>query len=127
MPQILVVDDAEPLRELARLLLESLGMGVTVANNGLFALEMCRYDMPDVILLDWNMPLMNGPTFQKELKKLPGGTKPKIIFCTIESDMSHMERAIDGGALEYIMKPYNRDILISKLEMAGVIEISDAA
>jgi len=77
--------------------------------------------MPDGILLDWNMPVMDGLEFLTALRKLPGGLKPKVVFCTTENSVVHIARAIQAGADEYIMKPFDRQIVQSKFEEIGLI------
>ncbi|MGB3281451.1 MAG: response regulator, partial [Methylovirgula sp.] len=92
------------------------------AEDGRKALSACSFVMPDAILLDWNMPVMDGFEFLHELRKMPGGLKPKVVFCTTENDVAHIARAIHAGADEYIMKPFDKQILQSKLEEIGLID-----
>jgi two-component system chemotaxis response regulator CheY len=75
-----------------------------------------------VVLLDWNMPVMNGLEFVMALRAMPGGDVPKVIFCTTESDTHAIERAINAGADEYIMKPFDKEILLGKLQQLGLLE-----
>ena len=77
--------------------------------------------MPDVVLLDRNMPVMTGIEFLQELRKTPGGESPVVVFCTTENDLQHIQVAIAAGANEYIMKPFDADILQSKFVQAGII------
>ena len=60
-----------------------------------------RPDDPDAVLLDWNMPVMDGFDFLKELRKLPGGKDPKVVFCTTENDVAHIARALHAGATRH--------------------------
>jgi len=76
--------------------------------------------MPDAVLLDWNMPVMNGIEFLKELRAMPGGKTPKVFFCTTENDMSHITQALETGADEFIMKPFDAEILSSKVALQGL-------
>ena len=76
--------------------------------------------MPDAVLLDWNMPVMDGLSFLIELRKLPGGRHPKVVFCTTENEIPQITRALSAGADEYIMKPFDRDIVASKFEEVGL-------
>ena len=78
--------------------------------------------MPDVILLDWNMPVMNGIDFLRKLRQMAGGDGPVVVFCTTENDMAHVQEALAAGANEYIMKPFDSDIISSKLEQVGVVQ-----
>ncbi|WP_410959599.1 response regulator, partial [Salmonella sp. SAL4432] len=75
--------------------------------------------MPDAVLLDWNMPVMDGIAFLVALRKEQGGNGPKVIFCTTEHDVEHITRAITAGANEYIMKPFDRDIIEAKFHEVG--------
>ena len=101
-------------------MLEEMEFEVREATNGKEALEMCRESMPEAILLDWNMPIMTGIEFLVELRKFPGGDAPIVLFCTTENDMGFIRRAIEAGANEYIMKPFDSEILRSKLEQVGL-------
>ena len=74
--------------------------------------------MPDAILLDWNMPVMDGFEFLRELRRMPEGGKPKVVFCTTENDVAHIARAMHAGADEYI-KPFDKHIVQSKFEEIG--------
>jgi two-component system chemotaxis response regulator CheY len=120
MRQILVVDDSSVIRKVARRILEGLQFETSEAEDGSKALSACVEMMPDAILLDWNMPVMDGFEFMRELRKIPGGAKPKVIFCTTENDVAHIARAIHAGADEYIMKPFDKQIVQSKFEEIGL-------
>ncbi len=74
-------------------------------------MEECAKDMPDAILLDWNMPVMSGIEFLRLLRKMDGGQTPIVVFCTTENDIQHIQEAITAGANEYIMKPFDSEII----------------
>jgi two-component system, chemotaxis family, chemotaxis protein CheY len=120
MKHCLVVDDSAVIRKVARRILEGLQFQITEAEDGSKALDICRQKLPDVILLDWNMPVMDGYDFLRALRQLPGGKTPKVVFCTTENDISHIARAMHAGADEYIMKPFDGDILASKFQQVGI-------
>ncbi len=120
MRQCLVVDDSRVIRKVARRILEELRFEIDEAEDGVDALDRCRSRMPDAILLDWNMPNMDGLAFLKALRKETGGDRPVVVFCTTENDMSHIAAAMEAGANEYIMKPFDKDILESKFADAGL-------
>lgn len=122
MKQCLIVDDSSVIRKVARKIMEEANFEIAEAENGQQALEKCRHKMPDIILLDWNMPVMNGLEFLKELRKEPSGNTAKVIFCTTENDMDHITQAISAGANEYIMKPFDKEIIVSKLKEVGLLE-----
>lgn len=122
MKTCLVVDDSKVIRTVARRILEKLNFEIEEAEDGKEALEACRRRMPDAILLDWNMPVMSGIEFLRELRtKLDGGGTPVVVFCTTENDMEHIKEAIGAGANEYIMKPFDSDILETKLAQTGLL------
>ena len=121
MKRCLVVDDSRVVRKVARRVLEELNFAVDEAEDGMDALGQCRDAMPDAILLDWNMPVMNGIEFLRSLRKELGGDKPVVVFCTTESDMSHIMEAMNAGANEYIMKPFDRDIVEAKFSEVGLV------
>ena len=117
----LVVDDSRVVRKVARRMLEASGFTVVEAEDGSKALESCRAAMPDCVLLDWNMPVMNGIEFLKALRAEFGPDNPPVLFCTTENDMSFIEQAIMHGAQEYIMKPFDEEILRGKFEQIGLL------
>lgn len=118
----LVVDDSRVVRKVARRIVEDIGFTCDEAEDGQKAYEACEISMPEMILLDWNMPVMTGIEFLEKLRQMDNGTYPKVIFCTTENDMSHIQRAINSGADEYIMKPFDSEIIESKLKQIGLIE-----
>lgn len=121
MKECLVVDDSKVIRHVARRILEELEFSISEATNGQEALDQCRQQMPDAILLDWNMPVMNGIDFLKALRQEQGGDSPIVVFCTTENDIGHITEAISAGANEYIMKPFDRDILEDKFSEVGLM------
>jgi two-component system chemotaxis response regulator CheY len=121
MKTCLVVDDSSVIRKVARRILEGLEFTIDEAEDGQQALDACRRQMPDGILLDWNMPVMDGYEFLKVMRKLPGGDRPKVVFCTTENDVVHIARALHAGANEYIMKPFDKEIVEAKFHEVGLI------
>jgi two-component system, chemotaxis family, chemotaxis protein CheY len=117
----LIVDDSRVIRKVARRILEDLGFEIAEASDGMEAMAWCRTAMPEAILLDWNMPVMDGLTFLRELRKEANGHEPVVVFCTVENDLEHIGLALEAGADEYIMKPFDGDILESKLTAAGLV------
>ena len=117
MRTCLIVDDSRVIRKVSRHIVEALGLEADEAVDGADALEKCDENLPDLILLDWNMPVMSGIEFIGKLRKRPDGDKPKVIFCTTENDVAHIRQAIDAGADEYVMKPFDFDTLQMKLEL----------
>ncbi|GAB2184524.1 response regulator [Roseibium sp. LAB1] len=121
MKQCLVVDDSSVIRKVARRILEDMNFEITEAEDGQQALDECRKTMPDAILLDWNMPVMDGLEFLTSLRAEEGGENPIVVFCTTENDVAHIARAIRAGANEYIMKPFDREIVEAKFQEVGLI------
>ena len=120
MKTCLIVDDSKVIRKVARHILETLDFQVEEAGDGREALDRCEAKMPDVVLLDWNMPVMSGMEFLKNLRQTAFEVQPKVVFCTTENDAAHIRAAIDAGADEYVMKPFDRETLESKLQIVGV-------
>ena len=117
----LVVDDSRAMRAILTRLLNGLGFDVAQAGHGEEALGVIDAGTrPDVILVDWNMPVMDGLEFLINLRQLPNGGSPKVLFCTTESDVKHITKAMQAGADEYIMKPFNKQIVKSKFEEVGL-------
>jgi len=117
----LVVDDSRVIRKVARRIIEEMGIEVAEAADGMEAMSWCRTAMPEAILLDWNMPVMNGLDFLRALRAEPEGKTPVVLFCTVENDPPHIAEAIEAGADEYIMKPFDGDIILSKFTQAGLV------
>jgi two-component system chemotaxis response regulator CheY len=120
MKSFLLVDDSAIIRKLAKRMLAKHDYEFSEAENGAVALDICKSKMPSGILLDWNMPIMDGLAFIKQLRTLPGGDQPKVLFCTTECEMDKIETAMGAGADEFIMKPFDEEILSSKLELVGL-------
>lgn len=121
MKSCLVVDDSRVVRKVARKILEELGFTCDEAEDGKQAMEYCAGNMPDAILLDWNMPVMSGIDFLRRLRKMTGGQNPKVVFCTTENDLAHIQEALSAGANEYIMKPFDSEIIQTKFQQVGLL------
>ncbi|MES2451909.1 response regulator [Sphingomonas sp. QA11] len=120
MKTCLVVDDSKVIRKVARHILETLNFQVSEAGDGREALDSCLASTPDVVLLDWNMPVMSGMDFLRALRDSSLSHRPKVVFCTTENGMAHIRAAIEAGADEYVMKPFDRETLESKLQIVGM-------
>ena len=116
----LIVDDSRIIRKVARRMLEAQGFEVDEAADGAEALAWCATATPDLIVLDWNMPVMDGLTFLKRLRAQPGGNASKVLFCSIETEASRIDEALAAGADDYVMKPFDGDILASKVAEIGL-------
>lgn len=123
MSKALVVDDSRAVRMILSRTLRELGYEIGEAADGKEALEVLSRE-PDcygLVLVDWNMPVMNGLELLEELRRRPQYASLPIIMVTTETDLGHMARALEAGANEYVMKPFSKEILISKLEMVGAV------
>ena len=120
MKSCLIVDDSKVIRKVARHILETMDFDVAEAADGKDALDQVADMTPDVILLDWNMPIMSGMDFLRAYRST-ADCHAKVIFCTTENGIGHIQAAIDAGADEYVMKPFDRETLESKLQIVGCI------
>lgn len=120
MKHVLVVDDSPVVRKVARRILEALRVQTSEAADGRHALAACSFNMPDAILVDSGMPQLDGYDFVRELRKMPGGERPKVLFCTSEHDVAQIARAMHAGADDYMMKPFDRDLIQSKFSSIGI-------
>lgn len=121
----MVVDDSKIVRKVTRKILESLEYSVIEAEDGSIALQLFKEQQPELIMLDWHMPVMDGLAFLKALRALENGNNPTVIFCTTETDFEHIQAAIESGANEYVMKPFDEAIIRGKLEQLGVIPCAE--
>lgn len=121
MKSCLIVDDSKVIRMVAKKILQDLSFRCEEAADGQLALDACVKSMPDAILLDWNMPVMDGLEFLRHLRVMPGGNQPIVVFCTTENDIEHIQKAIEAGANEYIMKPFDSEILQAKFAQVGLL------
>ncbi len=123
--RILVVDDSRVVRRIARRILEQAGFDVDEACDGAEALQHVRRQRPDAVLLDWNMPIMNGIECLHALRAEFGAEEPSVILCTTENEPDFIVSAMAAGAQEYIMKPFDDAILLGKLEQLGLLHPID--
>jgi len=123
MKSCLIVDDSRVIRKILRQIFESMTFVCDEAENGQMALDACKAKSPDLIILDWNMPVMNGLEFIRVLRQVQNNKPPIVIFCTIENDLAHITEALKAGANEYIMKPFDADIIRGKLEQLGLVSV----
>jgi two-component system chemotaxis response regulator CheY len=123
MSKALVVDDSRTIRIIIRRILLEIGYEVCEACNGKEALDVLEAERPDVelVLADWNMPVMNGLELLKRLRQDSEFSALKVLMVTTETEIEHMRSAMDAGADEYVMKPFTRDILLEKLEIVGIV------
>jgi two-component system chemotaxis response regulator CheY len=111
----LIVDDSAVIRRVVAEMFRDLKFSVSEAPTGLHAVTHCRERAPDLIMLDWNMPVMDGITCLREVRALAMAKRPIIIMCTTENQLSKIQEALAAGADEYIMKPFDQGVLLDKL------------
>ena len=121
MKRCLVVDDSRVIRRVASKIIQDLGLDVEEAENGKKALNAVAIRMPELVFTDWDMPVLNGIEFVRELRRMPGGDKVAVVFCTTENEVSQILQALEASADEYIMKPFDGEIVRSKLLLLGVL------
>lgn len=120
MKSCLVVDDSSVVRKVARRIIEDLDYIVDEAEDGQEAFDKCRQEMPDAILLDWQMPVMSGLEFLKLLRGYVGGQAPRVVYMVTEYDVGQIALALKAGANDFMMKPFDRDILEAKFNEAAL-------
>lgn len=111
-----------------RKILESIGFEVEQAENGQVAYDLLcsldSYDIPELALVDWNMPVMNGLELIEVVRERQEFDSMKIIMCTTETEVSQMTLALLSGADEYVMKPFTADTILGKLELIGLSAVA---
>ena len=120
MKQCLIVEDSEVIRKVASRIMTNLNFEVIEAENGQQALDICDSGMPDMILLDWQMPVMGGMEVLQSFRPLNKKKRPFILYCATENDKVELSRAITAGANDYVLKPYDRESLYARIAEAGL-------
>jgi two-component system chemotaxis response regulator CheY len=120
----LVIDDSRAIRMFIGKILREIGLEVLEAGNGLEALEQMQRN-PDIelLLVDWNMPEMDGLAFVRAIRSQPAYAPVRIMMVTTECESDRVALALDAGANEYVMKPFTRDVLVAKLTMLDLLGI----
>lgn len=117
----MVVDDSRAMRSILSAIVEDLGYGVEQASDGRDALlKLRRASDVELALVDWNMPEMNGLELVAAIRQQPEFESLRIVMVTTETEADRVVEALDAGADEYIMKPFDRDMLLAKLAMVGI-------
>lgn len=121
MKHCLVVDDSSSIRKVATKILKDAGIRVTDVDNRADAIEMCRSEMPDCVVVDWQMPDGDAMKFLTKLRALPGGAQPTVFYLTSEYDEANVARAMRSGADAYMMKPFDHTSFMKPLIEAGLV------
>lgn len=118
----LVVDDSSAMRAFLRMILKGAGIEVTEARNGQEGLNaLDGANPPELVLLDWNMPVMNGFVMLQQMRADARYRRVRVMMVTTETEMAEMSRALGAGADEYVMKPFTREVILDKLELLGLM------
>jgi two-component system chemotaxis response regulator CheY len=124
----IVIDDSRAIRSILGGMLREMGFEVSEAVDGRDALmNLKANDPPDLAMLDWNMPEMNGFDLLQRVRANRAFDSMRIVMVTTETEMSQMVRALEAGANEYVMKPFTRDVIRDKLQLLGMIQDDVAA
>jgi two-component system chemotaxis response regulator CheY len=119
--RVLVIDDSRAMRAILRQMLAGAGFEVAEAAHGREGLvRLGELGVPDLVVVDWNMPVMDGLTFVKELRAEAAYAAVPVLMVTTETEVARMAEALEAGASEYVMKPFTREALLSKLDLLGV-------
>jgi two-component system, chemotaxis family, chemotaxis protein CheY len=119
----LVIDDSRAVRIIIGNILREIGMEVLEAGNGLEALEQIKQNPDlDLMLVDWNMPEMNGFDFLRAVRSQRAYDAVRILMVTSEAQSEQVTQALGAGANEYLMKPFNKDVLVAKLNLLDVLQ-----
>ena len=121
MKRCLIVDDSSSIRKVARRILEDTGLRTDEAETRAEALDKCREDMPDCVVVDWQMPDGEVLGFLSKLRALPGGSRPTVMYLTSENDPIHIARALRSGADVHMMKPFDRETFLRPFAEAGLV------
>ncbi len=127
MKIVMIADDSPVIRKVARRLLEDMELVVVEAGDGAQAISMCRDNMPDILIIDWDMPGRSGVDVVAEIARMPSSENTVIFYCTSELNISEMTKAKRAGAKGFLMKPFNRKILLKKFMDVGVLNADEQA
>ncbi|MEM7465042.1 MAG: response regulator [Pseudomonadota bacterium] len=127
MKIVMIADDSPVIRKVARRLLEDMELVVVEAGDGAQAISMCRDNMPDILIIDWDMPGRSGVDVVAEIARMPASENTVIFYCTSELNISEMTKAKRAGAKGFLMKPFNRTILHKKFMEVGVVNPDEQA
>jgi two-component system chemotaxis response regulator CheY len=118
----LIIDDSKTMRSILRRIVTELGFETSEAGNGQEALDVLEAGLvPDICLIDWNMPLMDGYTFVTRVRADDRWRNVTLMMVTTESEHGQIVRALAAGAHEYVIKPFTPDAIIEKMELLGLV------
>lgn len=121
MAQCVIADDSRIIRMLLSKIMNNLNFDVLEAEDGEEVVEMCEINEPDLVIIDRRLPVLEGIDAMYKIRSLKKIKQPKIMFCSSIIDVEKIRETLDGGADDYIMKPFDEEIIISKLEILGLL------
>ena len=121
MLKCLSADDSKIMLMLLRKIIENFGFEVSEAEDGEDVLEQCVSFNPDLIISDWNLPLIDGIDVLYKIRTDRKIKQPKFMFCSYVSETAIMRQAIDAGADDFILRPFDEDIIAGKLAILGML------
>ena len=121
MPSCLIADDSKIIRMLLTKIMENFGYTVSEAENGEELVEQCALNMPDLIISDWELPLMDGVDALLKIRATPKIKQPAFIFCSYIKDTDVITQAINAKADDFIIRPFDEDIIASKLKIIKIM------
>ena len=121
MPSCLIADDSKVMRMLLGKIMENFGYTVSEAEDGEDLLEQCGQSMPDIIISDWSLPLVDGIDALYKIRSDRKITQPIFLFCSYLKDTDIIKQALAGGADDFSMRPFDEDIIASKLKIIKIM------
>ena len=121
MPRAMIVDDSRAVRMILSRILRQIGFEVCEAADGCEALAKLSEESASLILVDWNMPKLNGLGFVQQLRSDPSKNDIKIVMVTTETEVDQVAAALEAGANEYVMKPFTAEMISDKLQLLGTV------
>jgi two-component system chemotaxis response regulator CheY len=121
MRRCLIVDDSKIIRMVVRKIVQELDFDIDEASDAGPALEKCLESMPDVVILDWKLPGVDGIALLREIRALPDGDQTTILFCTTLTEDAHIQEALGAGANDYVIKPFDGETIRGKFASLGLL------
>ena len=119
-PLILIVDDEHDFRAICAHVLDRGGYDTVTAEDGMAGLAAFSDRKPDLVVLDGNLPDLDGIEVCRRLRKLPGGEKVPVLMCTVRSAVVTIQDGLDAGVTDYVLKPFEMDDLLERV--AGALK-----
>ena len=118
----IIADDSKIIRMVLSKIFNNLGFSVLEAEDGEEVLTLCEKEEPSLIIMDWRLPIIDGIDVLYKIRGEYKFRQPRIIFCSSMIEPDRIREALDGGADDYLMKPFDEEIIVSKLKILGMIK-----